>query len=448
MKKIHFLTIGLLGLGLAFLSPGRVAPGWSGGYSAERKPVASANASVGRAEREAAFWDRLLRDSWRYYKTKFMADNATHVISNNYGGTISEGQSYALLKALWMDEFDTFAGIWRWTKTHMARSGDRLLGWRWDKARDGRPAGLVETENATDADQDIAYALLMAGERWNRPDYTRDGLDIARDIWRLNVQFLRGRAYLVPGTWEGFRQERLTLNPSYFAPYVYRTFARYDTAHAVGWNQLADDIYDTLEACTRLTASGLPPNWCAVPWEEEKSAAGTTGKAADNRFGGYSASRALPHVTFSDLQGPGSRDFSYDAFRVYWRMAMDARLSPSPARERAAAYLREHPFLLEYWQQRHYLPEGFSADGRPLGGEHSGFAAGPVLLLHQAAQLPAKPSAAGNAPAETSDETFYEAILGRYYHPAGYWFNDYNDFLHSVIWLHLYALQASPRIGK
>lgn len=408
--------MGLLGLGLTWCFTSRTSLDCFG-----EAPAKSAVASVGRAEKGEVFWDRLLHDSWRYYKTNFMADDTTHVISDNYGGTISEGQSYALLKALWMGEPATFAGIWRWTKTHMARPGDHLLGWRWGAAQNGRPAGLLEMENAADADQDIAYALLMAGERWNRPDYTRDGLAIARDIWRLNVQFLRGRAYLVPGTWQGFRQDRLTLNPSYFAPYVYRAFARYDTAHASGWNQLADDIYDTLEACTRLTANRLPPNWCAVPWKEERASNGN-----------------LPQVTFSDLQGPGSRDFSYDAFRVYWRMGMDARLSPSPGRERAAAYLRDHPFLLQVWRKQHYLPEGFSSDGHPLSEEHSGFSAGPALLLHQAAHLSEKVPA-DRSPDGLSDYAFYEAVLGKHYNSAGYWFNGYNDFLHSVIWLHVYA---------
>lgn len=349
---------------------------------------------------------KLLEDSWRFYKGRFLVDGS-HVVSNTYGGTISEGQSYALLKAVWMNDPVTFEKVWRWTKVNMRRPHDHLLGWRWGDGEFGTTKGLMETDNATDADQDIAYALLLAGERWQRPDYARDGLNIVKDLWRLSVQELDGRYYLIPGTWEGFKQEYLTLDPSYFAPYVYRKFAQVDSAHAQGWNQLADDIYDTLEACTNLTRPKLPPNWCAVKWQDDGQGS---------------------RINFSDRQGEGSRDFSYDAFRVYWRMAMDAKLSPPPGRDRAKAYLVNHPFLLEYWRKRHMMPEGFTAEGQPRGTETSGFAMGPVLVLNHFRQ-------------PEQDGGLYRQTLGAHYNPAGYWFNDYNDFLHSVIWLHLYALK-------
>jgi endo-1,4-beta-D-glucanase Y len=356
-------------------------------------------------------WDlpQLLQHSWQFYKGRFLVDGA-HVVSNSYGGTISEGQSYALLKALWMNEPATFNQVWQWTKLNLKRPNDALLGWRWGDGELGTRLGLMELDNAADADQDIAYALLLAGKQWHRSDYTQDGQNIVKDLWRLNVQHLDGRYYLIPGTWEGFKQDYLTLDPSYFAPYVYREFAKADLAHASGWNQLADDSYDTLEACTNLTRPKLPPNWCAVKWEDD-----------------HQGSR----IIFSDRQGEGSRDFGYDAFRVYWRMAMDAKLSPAPGRDRAKAYLKAHPFLLDYWRQYLSMPEGFSADGQPLSKETSGFAMGPVLVLNQV-QHP------------NQDSTLYQQSLAPHYHADGYWFNDYNDFLHSVIWLHLYALSLEP----
>jgi endo-1,4-beta-D-glucanase Y len=386
MKKQQILTIALVfSLFWAFLLF------WSMQGEAEHAPQPAWNLQA------------TLRESWTFYKGRFLVDGA-HVVSNTYGGTISEGQSYALLKAVWMDDPQTFERVWTWTKQNLKRPGDHLLGWRWGQRKDGTD-GLIDSENATDADQDIAYALLLAGERWKNPAYTRDGLNIASDLWALDVEEIDGRYYLVPGTWDGFHWEYLTLDPSYFAPYVYRKFAEYDQVHAEGWRKLADDMYDTLEACTALTKPGLPPNWCAVKYQAD---------------GG-------PRLTFSDRQGDGARDFSYDAFRVYWRMAMDAKLSPSPGRERALAYLQKHRFLLDYWRKHHLMPEGFTADGQPRGTETSGFAMGPLLVLNHT-QFPA------------GDAALYQATLGPHYQPDGYWFNDYNDFLHSVIWLHLYAL--------
>ncbi len=347
---------------------------------------------------------QILQDSWRFYKGRFLVDGA-HVVSNTYGGTISEGQSYALQKAVWMNDASTFETVWRWTKHHLRRPTDHLLGWRWGDGQFGTSHGLMEADNATDADQDIAYALLIAGEQWKNQSYIQDGQNIIRDLWRLNVQNVEGQYYLSPGTWSGFKQDYLTLDPSYMAPYVYRKFAQYDPKNAQGWIQLADGVYDTLEACTELTQAKLPPNWCAVRWKTEPGQS---------------------RVIFSDRQGAGARDFSYDAFRVYWRMAMDAKLSPSPGRDKAKAYLVKHRFLLEYWQKNRLMPEGFTATGTPRTQETSGFAMGPVLVLNHFQQ-------------PERDDVLYQQMLAPHYHADGYWFNDYNDFLHSVIWLHLYA---------
>lgn len=392
---VQCLLLLVTGLIVTLVYPAAQSMGQNPPHITPRKPQAAPQWNL----------SRLLSESWQFYKGRFLVDGA-HVVSNTYGGTISEGQSYALLKAVWMKDPATFEKVWQWTKINLKRPHDHLLGWRWGDGQFGTSKGLMEVDNATDADQDIAYALLLAGEQWHRPDYTQDALNIINDLWRLNVQALDGHYYLIPGTWEGFKQEYLTLDPSYFAPYVYRKFAQVDKRHAQGWNQLADDIYDTLEACTNLTQPKLPPNWCAIRWRENPQGS---------------------RIIFSDRQGDGSRDFSYDAFRVYWRMAMDAKLSPSPGRDRALSYLKAHPFLLNYWRNKKIMPEGFTAAGQPRGTETSGFAMGPLMVLNHVSQ-------------PETNALLYQQSLGKHYHPEGYWFNDYNDFLHSVIWLHLYSL--------
>jgi len=409
MKKIQFITC--LGLVAGLTSLGLLI----GSYSAANDDSSSEKYHVGPSsfqsqEVASTFWSRLLNKTWKYYKTKFMAENASRVVSNTYGGTISEGQSYALMKSFWMNDQETFQHVWRWTNTHMKRPNDNLLGWRWGGEN---PSGLIESENATDADQDIAYVLLLAGKAWDRPDYFQDGLALTKDIWRHNVSHLHNHYFLSPGTWSGFKlNHQLALNPSYMAPYVYQTFAKYDKEHSKGWKQLAEDTYETLEACSNLSKVKLPPNWCAVSTEAEPLHLGR---------------KAPIKVYFSDVQGAGARDFSYDAFRVFWRMEMDSKLSPAPGRERAKEYLKRHGYLLTYWEKHGFTPEGFTENGQPRTDKHSGFSAGGTLTV----------SHAMNA---HGDSVLYESLLGQYYNPEGYWFNDYNDFLHSVIWLHLYAI--------
>jgi endoglucanase len=359
----------------------------------------------------------LLKTSWEFYKNRFM-EKRERVVSNNYAnGTISEGQSYALLKAVWMNDASVFEHTWRWTKTNLqvrpqAGLNDHLFAWRWGQSDEpekkvsqkvSQPDGVVYYEFATDADQDIAYALLLAGEQWNRPDYTQEALLIIQDLWQKAVVEIAGKYYLASGDYAPFYEDYLTLNPSYFAPYVYRKFAQVDTEHTAGWLALSQNIYPTLEKCTRLTAKKLPPNWCAVRWD--------TGD-----------------ITYSDKQGEGSRDFSYDAFRVFWRMSMDAAMGSTEAK----TYLKTHPYLLTYLVQKKTLPEGFTEKGLPRGKEPSGFSLSAAVAQNR--WLP-----------KQTVKTGYDLWLKPYYNPNGYWFNSYNDFLHSVIWLHLYTLSLEVK---
>ncbi|MBK8190874.1 MAG: hypothetical protein IPK79_10540 [Vampirovibrionales bacterium] len=342
--------------------------------------------------------NQTLRQSWRFYQQRFMP-GGERVESNNYGGSITEGQSYALMKAVWMGDRPAFDAAWRWTRRNMARPDSVLPGWRWGKRDDGH-YGLIASENATDADQDIAYALLLAFERWGDAAYRTDADAMIAELWQRHVHRIAGRYYLDPGDWPPFVEgEALTINPSYMAPYVYRAFARYDAAHADGWRALANDVYPALEACSALSALKLPPNWCAVNYQSGA-------------------------IGFSDVQGEGARDFGYDAFRVFWRMAMDAREEGGSAQARA--YLAAHDGLWRHWLAHRDLPEGFGPKGEPRNSGPSGFSRS-ALFARQAALDPAR------------GQALYQAILGPLYHPEGYWQNDYNDFMHSVVWLHVWT---------
>ncbi len=338
----------------------------------------------------AGFADSLLQQSWNNYKSVHMA-NGERVKSSFYDGTISEGQSYALGKALFLNDKATFEKVINWTRKNMKRPNDNLIGWRW------APSGLVSTSNASDADEDIAYYLILAGERWGRSDYTNLGKAMINDLWRLNVNNVKGKYYFNPGTASVFRQNNLlTLDPSYFAPYIYRKFAQVDPAHP--WNELANNIYPTLEACTNLTAMKLPPNWCGVKMD--------TGV-----------------ITYSDVQGSSARHFGWDAVRVFWRMGIDAALGSSQAK----TYLKNHTYLMDYWNKNKKLPAGFNVDGKPWdsGNNASTLSA---MLAQSHVLNPA------------NDEALYKQTLGPMYNSQGYWQNNGNNFLQDIVWFGMYAV--------
>src|SRR5581483_2836031 len=115
----------------------------------------------------------LLQSSWEKYKTQFLNKDGRIIDPSQNNITTSEGQSYALLRAVWMDDKDTFDKVWTWTKNDLKRPNDHLFGWRWGKRSSGT-YGFIENggdNSASDADSDIALALILASRRWNADSY-------------------------------------------------------------------------------------------------------------------------------------------------------------------------------------------------------------------------------------------------------------------------------------
>ena len=92
------------------------------------------------------------------------------MIVNNGGGlrvqrpengndTVSEGIAYGMLMAVYMADKATFDGLWAYAKAR--RNGKGLMNWHYDAN-----GGVVGNGAATDADEDMGFALVMADKQW------------------------------------------------------------------------------------------------------------------------------------------------------------------------------------------------------------------------------------------------------------------------------------------
>lgn len=281
----------------------------------------------------------MLTSSWEKYRSQFINKDGRVIDYSSGGITTSEGQSYALLRAVWVGDKDTFDNVWNWTKDNLERPSDHLFGWRWGKkANDSY--GFREssdTNSASDADTDIALALLFANDRWHDGNYKQSAEQILSDIWKIEVARAGGNTYLTAGNW-AIGQNKLYINPSYFAPYAYRIFATVDTGH--DWNSLIAPGYDLLSEASsnpldKAKSVGLPPNWVAID-------------------------RASGAIEPPDLSGL-TTDYSFDAMRVPWRIALDYEWNHS---KRAQKYLtHSFSFLTEKYKKDGKLASGYSHDG-------------------------------------------------------------------------------------
>src|SRR5487761_380624 len=277
----------------------------------------------------------LLAAAWSGYKQRFIQPDGRVIDFQHDQATTSEGQSYAMLRAVWMNDRPTFDLTWQWTQNNLGDPTRSRIGWLWGKAPDGSWR-LLDANSASDADVAIALALLFAAHQWSS-SYRPAAIALLNRIWAEDVATVAGQPYLTAGNWGPGAAGGPVLNPSYFAPYEYRIFAKEDHAHP--WGQLVDTSYSALQACTDApldTGVGrLPPNWCAL----------------DVASG---AAHPAPGM-------PQGSDYGYDAFRVMWRVALDARWNLEP---RALRYLNAHSMvLLDSWHQQGNLASVYEHDG-------------------------------------------------------------------------------------
>jgi endoglucanase len=243
----------------------------------------------------------LLSSSWEKYKTLFLNKDGRIIDYQNNSVTTSEGQSYAMLRAVWIDDQDTFDKVWNWTKNDLHRPKDNLLGWQWGKRSDGK-YGFIQNggdNTASDADSDIAFSLILASKRWNNSKYLDDAKKMLSDVWQNETDTINGKRYLVAGNWAK-QKDQIVINPSYFSPYEWRVFATVDKKD--DWNSLITPAYDLLDKSGTLTIDGkkgvgLPPDWLAI---QRKTGA-----------------IVVPHETNLTTNN------GFDAMRVPWRIALD-----------------------------------------------------------------------------------------------------------------------------
>ncbi len=274
----------------------------------------------------------VLEAAWAGYRQVFIQPDGRVVDPTRGGVTTSEGQSYALLRAVWMGDRVTFQTVWRWTASHLQGGVGSPFASLWSNG------GIADHDSAADADSDIALALLFAARRFDDPSLHEQALTVLDALWQDDVTAIGGMNVLTAGNW-ATRQATPgpVVNPSYFAPYAYRTFALEDPAHP--WSTLIDSSYRLLDECSHAVldgtrAIGLPPNWCAI-----------------SRASGQVVS--FPTIAHAD-------DYGYDAFRVMWRVALDALWNDEP---RAHAYLEGSTFLRTQWSSQHRLYPVYAHDG-------------------------------------------------------------------------------------
>lgn len=247
------------------------------------------------------------------YAAQCSEKDATVPLMKSRACTVSEGIGYGMLLSCFANDDDTFFRLWNYNRAFRKYNGSsNLMPWIVESFS----YNIVDVASATDADLDIATALILMYYKSGLEPYKTDALAIINDLWKYEINpannlILSGNTSM----WNGKNGE-IVYNLSYFSPVALRLFAKIDQAH--DWNAVLDAMYAYM-AKVQAGGTGVFPDW--------SNEAGSATKAPNGSA----------NTTYFR--------FDKESVRIPWRIAWDYYWFQDP---RAAAILNKlNEFILD-----------------------------------------------------------------------------------------------------
>ncbi|REG98913.1 glycosyl hydrolase family 8 [Flavobacterium aquicola] len=227
-------------------------------------------------------------NTWKFNFLENCTNGRYRVKFDNPTETVSEGIGYGMLLTVYAGDKALFDGLWQYYKDNV--NGNGLMNWKINGC-----SGKKGDNGATDADLDVAFALIVADYQWSSTGTINYKANAKTLIASIKANEVEANTFVLkPG--DAFGGSSLT-NPSYFSPAYYRAFGVF-TNDVSFWNSVATKAYTVIN--NNLTQNnavgGLVSDWCEASGNYSSQA---SGYANQGKF------------------------YSYDAARTPWRITMD-----------------------------------------------------------------------------------------------------------------------------
>jgi endo-1,4-beta-D-glucanase Y len=333
------------------------------------------DSAVGTCTKPTGASGKFLVDAYVRWKNTFVMSNPTRVVRPENGNdTVSEGIGYGMLLAVYTGDKTLFDGLYAyWTSHSAGGNASTLMTWCIPAGGGSCPA---TGGSATDADEDVAWALIQAGKQWGGT-YAASALAMIKQIFSADIDGGTG----IPKGGSNYSSPNPT-NPSYFAPAYYRVFATLDSGD--NWTNVVAASYTALNSIANTFGGGLVPAWCS----------GNCAQIASN--GGVDDTR-----------------YQYDSHRVPWRIGIDACWNGGSTQAASAK-----AFLLS--NTNFFVGKAMNGIGRvvdiyQMGGIINSDAAPNSMSAVGSAGVGAMANAASNANAKAFLDRAYRFILDASY---------------------------------
>lgn len=345
---------------------------------------------------------------------------------------VSEGMAFGLMMSVQMDDQPTFNRLLNGMNQMLGRG---LPAWR-GYLQNGKfvASGDQGWASATDADQDIAFALIQAHQRvqngsWSggSANYGKKAQFFLNLLWDNGVQYDGRTAILKPSEdWGGSTGSTgVVYNVSYASPAMYEAFQSFDANPAHKWDRLLEDTLTLREAILKArtiktgqknaqgqdmvdSLNGIP-DWMSVVWTEKGLELYVPPEGRSSQFG-------------------------FDAVRTLWRISLDIKLlKDENARRRC---LEQARLLLDAVRGKN-IPDDIEIFD-PISG---GFIKGKNVVL-----------AAYTVLAEAAGDARYSELAGKLIHqPGGFYISSTENNIQNlyydrtITWLALQTAEGGFR---
>ncbi|WP_145932162.1 glycosyl hydrolase family 8 [Yersinia bercovieri] len=195
---------------------------------------------------------------WEQFKSRFLKSDGRIVDSGNHDVSHTEGQGFGMLLAVFNDDKPTFDALLGWTNRTLYNEDAGLFSWRYEP---NAKVKVADKNNATDGDLLIAWALLLAGDKWKNNDYIAQSNQIQSAIIKHTVISFAGYHIMLPGANSFNHTSYVVVNPSYYIFPAWQAFYQY--SHLKIWQDLNNDAIKQLSAM-KLGKVNLPTDWVAL----------------------------------------------------------------------------------------------------------------------------------------------------------------------------------------
>ena len=231
------------------------------------------------------------QNNYKIWKDNFVtscSNNRFRIKFDNPSETVSEGIGYGMLLAVYSGDKTLFDGLWLYYKDNVNANG--VMNWKINGC-----SGINGANGATDAELDVAFALIVADYQWASTGAINYKNDAKTLIAAVKAHEIEANTFVLkPG--DQFGGSQIT-NPSYFSPAYYRVFGTF-TNDISFWNAVAAKSYTIINNNLNVNnaVGGLVSDWCSESG------------AYSSQAGGYNNA---------------GKTYTYDAARTPWRIAVD-----------------------------------------------------------------------------------------------------------------------------